>query len=300
MRRNTTFFRCLLTCVTLQIIVFLFGFQRWYSNPNEVQEPAKLRTQAPKYGEDIDTNMKLSNDLTRREGEMRLTIAEKQARSPLGIDSMLQSSKQESIVDQNPSNSLGYNIKGPNGTLSADSMIKSPNEEIIIDRDPSRILGYIKGHNRTFFGYVLRDLSSRILSRQVALSNLLVVSPNAVEMVTKIKTLSRNNSELNEEEARKNIANYKVGESFLLAAAKQGHRLHSLPNIAIGLGAKYAERNESTLDQWWGSLATNRPSWIELTFHFFIFLPFLNARSTVQVIMIYTVYYSSSIALWGF
>jgi len=103
---------------------------------------------------------------------------------------------------------------------------KSPPD--VLSRNPKRIPGYVYGSSQTFFGYVFRDLLTRICSRRIAQAHVLVVAPGAAKLAQQVKSASLS---LEEEELRVRM-NHSVGGSALLHAFRQGHAITGLETTA--------------------------------------------------------------------
>jgi hypothetical protein len=123
------------------------------------------------------------------------------------------------------------------------------------------------------FGFVMRDLARRILSRHITTSNILVVAPDAISAAK--DGIQRRRRQLQQQEQSKSLSSnthnsknpldtvdftspYSIGGTFLLHAAAEGHVLH-----AINYGESSDEHdnnnnnnnywNNHTLDDWWKS-----------------------------------------------
>lgn len=104
-----------------------------------------------------------------------------------------------------------------------------------LERDFLRIPGYLQGSNDpSLFGYVMRDLANRffkkssaqqqrrqLVERQFSPSNILVVSPNAPELLEKIKK-KKPATIASKKELIKSFG-YKIGGSFLVESVFHGH-----------------------------------------------------------------------------
>ena len=119
---------------------------------------------------------------------------------------------------------------------------------------PQRIPGYLKNSGRTLFGFVMRDLTTRIMSRGIAQSSILVVSSDAPSVVRLLQ--SAESGKKTEEELREHV-NHTVGGSTLIHAKAQNHAV-------IGLYDGLASHSIS-VNEWWQHLGESsfepRPSW---------------------------------------
>lgn len=135
----------------------------------------------------------------------------------------------------------------------------SRHEMEILRRSPARRPGYAANSNSTYFGYVMRDLAARLLSRHTIVegedSNVLVVSKDFVSSSSsrqQVFTTSPTIEEL--------IVNASVGPSFVRYATKEGHQVHS-----VGISNGRDATNELTA--WWeaqGSSVSGPPRSIRL------------------------------------
>ena len=123
------------------------------------------------------------------------------------------------------------------------------NETIILSRHPSRIPGYVSGSNATYFGYVMRDFASRVLSRHI-------VGSGADVLIVSKDLPPRQQSRPYSLDMK---SNHSVGPSFLRHSMAEGHRVH-------GIGGGNAGNDiSSQVSKWWESFSTSRPpSWILL------------------------------------
>jgi len=124
---------------------------------------------------------------------------------------------------------------------------------ILSDYSPNRIPGFLPDSNSTYFGYVMREFSQRILSRKIASSNVLVVSRDAPNVLSMIDSRDDN---WDEDELRRDIG-YTVAGGFVLHARKQGHRVHALNLPHSDNRNREGTEAIRTLDQWWESFPVN-------------------------------------------
>ena len=128
-----------------------------------------------------------------------------------------------------------------------------------LDYAPQRIPGYLNNSGRALFGFVMRDLTTRIMSRAIAHSNILVVSSDAPGVVRLLQ--SEKLGVKTEEDLRRQV-NHTVGGSTLIHAKSQQHAFFGLYD---GLAATSEYDARDTVDGWWqqlGEYSTEpRPSW---------------------------------------
>lgn len=119
---------------------------------------------------------------------------------------------------------------------------------------PQRIPGYINvwgTDTRALYGYVMRDLTTRICSREIASSNILVVSPEAplvVQLLLQNTTGNKNSPTIKrhqDELAWRQRVNHTVGGCTLVHVHMQGHTYHGLDN-------------RTRLDDWWQHFDSNQ------------------------------------------
>lgn len=119
---------------------------------------------------------------------------------------------------------------------------------------PQRVPGYLKNSGRTLFGFVMRDLTTRVMSRAIAQSNILVISSDAPAV---IRLLQREESGRKMEEELRQQVNHTVGGSTLIHAKAQDHTVFGLYD---GL-ATYSD----SVDDWWEHFGESayepRPTW---------------------------------------
>jgi hypothetical protein len=102
------------------------------------------------------------------------------------------------------------------------------------------------------FGQVMRQLSRRVLSRNITSSNILVVSGDANIDAATAQAATGNNTYHSD-----SSTNFRsVGERFLLDGIREGHAAHTITTKG------------RTLDEWWSSFephsSTEKPAWILL------------------------------------
>ena len=128
-----------------------------------------------------------------------------------------------------------------------------------LDYAHQRIPGYLKNSGRTLFGFVMRDLATRVMSRAIAQSNILVVSSDAPEVVRLLQT--EESGKKTEGELRQQV-NHTVGGSMLIHAKSQQHDFFGLHD---GIDATSDYDTRGTVDGWWQQLGESstdsRPSW---------------------------------------
>ena len=137
----------------------------------------------------------------------------------------------------------------------------SRHEMEVLRRSPARRPGYAANSNSTYFGYVMRDLAARLLSRHTIDegedSNVLVVSK---DFVPSSSSTSRQQVSTTSPTIEELIVNASVGPSFVRYATKEGHRVHS-----VGISNGRGTTNELTA--WWeaqGSSVSGPPRSIRL------------------------------------
>ena len=130
-------------------------------------------------------------------------------------------------------------------------------------RRESIIKGYHSGSDNTFFGFVMGEISQRILSRKVAQSNVLIVSENAP--LIKNKMASRIIQGLSDDEIEdlKTQIGHSVGGCFLLNAINQGHEVHTISVEGLEESSN-KEKKCKIIDEWWSGVSDTRPDWILL------------------------------------
>jgi hypothetical protein len=163
-----------------------------------------------------------------------------ESKSSLALEQTLELSRATTLTR------IGSRIQRP---LLPDLQSCSPSLE---ERGPKRIPGYIEGCNSTYYGYVMRDLAARVLSRTISQSTVLVVAAGAE---TALSLVQSQKDGWHEEGLRKQF-NYAVGQSFVLSAAKQGHQVYALNGEA------------PSVNSWWNSFSSrahDRPNWVLLT-----------------------------------
>lgn len=111
------------------------------------------------------------------------------------------------------------------------------------------------------FGFTMRDLARRILSRYVAKSHVLVVAPDA-QQALHYKLPVNGSLDSVEFDASKQS----LGATFMLHAKSQGHTTHAL-NAGLSKSGESTPWN-TTLGTWWSyydsSSKQTRPNWILL------------------------------------
>jgi hypothetical protein len=139
-------------------------------------------------------------------------------------------------------------------------------EREVLQRSPSRRPGYVANSTSTatYFGYVMRDLAARLLSRDdtgagdAESNDVLVVSKDIQGGAGGVpRHASTSTSTL--DELRVNAS---VGPSFVRYATEEGHRVHS-----IGIGGASDGSPLSELAKWWeaqSSSASGPPRSIQL------------------------------------
>ena len=115
--------------------------------------------------------------------------------------------------------------------------------------------------NKSFqppFGFVMRDLARRVLSRHVANSNVVVIAPDAKEASLMAIPDSLDSTDF--------VSPLTLGGTFVLHAAAEGHRMHTM-NAGLQKNGSWTAWKTS-LDHWWSSFgqegAERRPNWILL------------------------------------
>ena len=128
-----------------------------------------------------------------------------------------------------------------------------------LDYAPQRIPGYLQNSGRTLFGFVMRDLTTRVMSRTIAQSNILVVSEDAPYVARLLR--SEKETGRSEEELRQQI-NHTVGGSTLIHANAQQHAYFGLYD---GLDAESEYYGQGNVDDWWKQMGQSstepRTSW---------------------------------------
>lgn len=129
-----------------------------------------------------------------------------------------------------------------------------------IGHHSKRIPGYRYNDSQTYYGYVMRDLVTRVCSRHISLSHILVVSSQASYAAHRLRDA--------EGSLREEDVGFEVGASILVNAAQQGHNI-------IGLSPTI-DAKENTTDvgvmpgMWWNHFTFQekkdgkRPSWFLL------------------------------------
>ncbi|CAB9510836.1 Protein of unknown function (DUF229) [Seminavis robusta] len=124
---------------------------------------------------------------------------------------------------------------------------------------PQRIPGYLPKSPRTLFGFVMRDFVTRVCSRKIAQSNILVVSQDAPTVAQLLLQKDNKNNPQQPQELQKHI-NYTVGGSALIHAHAQQHTIHG---IYDGHDATISSAQEPSIETWWNN-QDGRPSWFLL------------------------------------
>jgi len=122
---------------------------------------------------------------------------------------------------------------------------------------PQRIPGYLNGSGHAYFGYTMRDLANRVMSRTITQSNILVVSEDAENVADWLKretTLVH----WKEDELQRQINNT-IGGSMLIHAKSQQHTYFGLYD---GIDAERGNKNQGDVDDWWNNMGADRPGWI--------------------------------------
>ncbi|CAB9504937.1 Protein of unknown function (DUF229) [Seminavis robusta] len=128
----------------------------------------------------------------------------------------------------------------------------------VLQYAPSRIPGYINVYGNdtlSLYGHVMRELTQRICARQIAQSNILVVSPEAPSVV---ELLQQQQTSIDEDDVGKlrRTIQHAVGGSTLIDVHKQGHTYYGFNTTT------------TVIDDWWTSLEegsnSNKPSWFLL------------------------------------
>ena len=123
--------------------------------------------------------------------------------------------------------------------------------------EPTKALKLLKKEFRPSFGFVMRDLSRRILSRHVANSNVLVVAPDALEATSISISGVLDSTDF--------TSPLTLGGTFVLHALGEGHVTHAI-NAGLKDDGKWTRWN-TTLNHWWSSFeekGERRPNWILL------------------------------------
>ena len=140
----------------------------------------------------------------------------------------------------------------------------SRHEMEVLRRSPARRPGYAANSNSTYFGYVMRDLAARLLSRHTIVegedSNVLVVSKDFVPSSSSSSRQQVSTTSPTIEPTIELIVNASVGPSFVQYATKEGHRVHSV-------GIRNGGNTTYELTAWWeaqGSSVSGPPRSIRL------------------------------------
>lgn len=107
------------------------------------------------------------------------------------------------------------------------------------------------------FGFVMRDLSRRVLSRHVANSNVLVIAPDALDATSISVSEDLDSTDFS--------SPFSVGGTFVLHAHAEGHVTHAM-NAGLKEDGEWTRWNTS-LNHWWSSFeeqGKRRPNWILL------------------------------------
>ena len=94
-----------------------------------------------------------------------------------------------------------------------------------IDWNPKQALLIVKQNFQPPFGFTMRDLARRVLSRHVANSNVLVVAPDAQQAFADYPTLPKN---ISLDSVDYNASKHSLGGTFVLHARDQGHATHAM------------------------------------------------------------------------
>jgi hypothetical protein len=137
-------------------------------------------------------------------------------------------------------------------------LITIPNEW-----NPRQALHDFKRNFQPPFGFTMRDLARRVLSRHVAHSNVLVVAPDAQQAFVDYPTLPKN---ISLDSTHYNASKHSLGGTFVLHARDQGHTTHAM-NAGLHQNGSCTPWT-TTLDTWWSRYDTSeeqrRPNWILL------------------------------------
>jgi hypothetical protein len=123
--------------------------------------------------------------------------------------------------------------------------------------EPTRALKVLKKEFQPPFGFVMRDLSRRILSRHIANSNVLVIAPDAREATSISVSGVLDSTDFS--------SPLSLGGTFVLHAHAQGHVTHAM-NAGLKEDGEWTRWN-TTLNHWWSSFeekGERRPNWILL------------------------------------
>jgi hypothetical protein len=124
-------------------------------------------------------------------------------------------------------------------------------------------------HKRNFqppFGFTMRDFARRVLSRHVANSNVLVISPDAQQAYDDYSKMSKN---MSLDSVEYNPTRHSLGGNFVLQALDQGHATHAM-NAGMMSESGACSKWNTTLDTWWSRYDISkerrqrRPNWILL------------------------------------
>ena len=165
-----------------------------------------------------------------------------------------------------------------------------PDPLAVLHYAPSRIPGYVtttvnddddntKGKTKTtmaLYGHVMRELVTRICARQIAQSNILVLSPEAPYVVDWMhqqeqQQLHSNSNQKDEASSLQRQLQHAVGGSTLLHVHRQGHATFGLNSTTTATTTKSSTTSTTVVNDWWTSFdtaqAAQRPGWILMTMY---------------------------------
>ena len=111
----------------------------------------------------------------------------------------------------------------------------------VLQRSPRRRPGYVANSKSTYFGYVMRDLAARLLTRRGVMGGD-DDEPSSVLVVSKDLGPSSSLSSNRLDELRINAS---IGPSFVRYATNEGHRVHSIASEQSA-GVTFSE-----VSKWW-------------------------------------------------
>ena len=138
------------------------------------------------------------------------------------------------------SHAQARNISPSEKVPSSPLAINDLTELEVLQRSLSRRPGYVANSKSTYFGYVMRDLAARLLTRHGSMVEDDEDEPTSVLVVSKDLGPSSSLSEL--DELRTNAS---IGPSFVRYATDEGHRVHSI------VGNPSADVMFTELTKWW-------------------------------------------------